>query len=785
MRTALVAFAAGCGLLQIQPALPDGTMLALCVLATCAFGAAGMRARTTAIRSASWLATGLLAGLSYAAACAQLRLADALPADLEGRDVEIVGVVASLPQTFERGVRFEFATERVLTAGAHVPARLQLAWYGGFSATGSAPDPRIHPGERWLLNVRLKRPHGSANPHGFDYEAWLLERGIRATGYVRPPRSETAPHLLSPFVWSVGALIDRAREHLRDRLQTALANHAHAGVIVALAIGDQRAIDTEDWQVFTRTGVGHLMSISGLHVTMIASMAGALAFMAWRRSEFLMLTLAAPRAAAVAGFATAFLYCMIAGFAVPAQRTLFMLGVAAWALWRGWFGSGLRVLAIALALVCVVDPWAPLSPGFWLSFGAVAILLLSASRFGPPASWYGSALNAQLAVTFGLVPLTLALFQQVSLAGPIANALAIPVVSFLVTPLAIAASVLPFDFVAQAAHAVLALLMTFLGWLSSFEWAIWQRAAPPLWTVALAVAGSVWLVVPIWWHWRALGAIWMMPLLAHSPPTPAHGDLWLSVLDVGQGLAVAARTSHHTLLVDTGPRYSPEADGGNRVVVPYLRGEGAGRLDGMILTHDDSDHTGGAASTLKALETGWVASSLPSQHPLTEDIASHRRCVAGTTWEWDGVQFEFLHPAIDIDVAGADLKDNAKSCVLSIRAHGKRVLLAADIEADVERQLLASGMSLASDLLVVPHHGSKTSSTEAFIDAVAPQAAVIAAGYRNRFRHPAPEIVQRYVRRGIMIYRTDDSGAITARVDADGMQLTRWRETRPRYWHGR
>ena len=785
MRTLLFAFAAGCGLLQVQSALPEGLHIALCVFAVACCAGVALRARRDAVRIVAWLVTGLAAGFAFAATFAHHRLADQLPEELEGRDVEVVGTVSSLPQFFARGVRFEFTVEQVITSGARVPTLLQLSWYGGFTAEARTPDPVIRPGERWLLNVRLKRPHGNANPHVFDYEAWLLEKGIRATGYVRPPRSESTPRLLAQFVWTPRNVIDRARERMRDRLQTTLADRPHGGVIVALAVGDQRAIDADDWQVFTRTGVGHLMSISGFHVTMIASLAAALAFMLWRRSEALMLALAAPRAAAVAGIAAAFLYCMIAGFAIPAQRTLFMLGVAAWALWRGWSGAGLRVLAIAIGLVCAIDPWAPLSPGFWLSFGAVAILMISAARFGGPRHWLREATNAQLAVTFGLLPLTLALFQQVSIAGPLANAVAIPVVSLVVTPLSIAASILPIDVVALAAHAVLEWLMLFLNWLSGFEWAIWQRAEPPVWMVLLAVAGAAWLVVPAWWQWRLLGLVWMLPLLAHEPTPLEPGNFRADVLDVGQGLAITVRTRNHSLLFDAGPQYSPEADGGNRVVVPFLRGEGVSRIDGMVLSHDDSDHTGGALSSRKALNPAWMASSLPSNHPLISGQGRHQRCTAGDTWQWDAVRFEFLHPPGDMDLSDARVKDNARSCVLAISAHGKRVLIAADIEADVERQLLASASALRSDVLVVPHHGSRTSSTGEFIDAVSPEAAVMAVGYRNRFRHPAADVVDRYAQRGIDIYRTDLDGAIGIHVDSAGLQIDRWRHVRKRYWQGR
>ena len=791
MRLVLAAFALGCGLVQVQASLPSITALtaiaAAAVATTVWVAPAGdaPRDRLAWRTGCAKLSCGLLAGFFWAAIFAHVRLADALPAHLEGRDVEVIGIVSSLPQHFERGVRFEFSPEQVLTAGAHLPARIQLAWYGGFTPDVDLPNPAVHAGERWQFNLRLRKPHGSANPHGFDYEAWLLERGIRATGYVRPPRSEAPQRRLATFVWTPGTLVHRAREAARTRLQLALADAPHGGVIVALAVGDQRAIDNDDWQLFTRTGVGHLMSISGLHVTMIASLGAFLAFAAWRRSERLMLALAAPRAAAVAGLLSAFAYCLIAGFAVPAQRTLFMLAVAAWSVWRGWFGSGTRVLAIALGAVCLIDPWAPLSPGFWLSFGAVAVLLLAGASLSARAHWLRTALVAQLAVTLGLIPLTLALFQQVSLAGPMANALAIPVISFVVTPLALLACLLPVDALALLAHWVLAQLMDYLGWLGAFDWAVWQRAAPPVWTVLLALAGIVWCLVPWPMHWRALGAVWMLPLLAHPADAPGTGDLWVTVLDVGQGLAVVARTANHTLVFDTGPQYSPEADGGNRVIVPYLRGEGVTRIDTMVVSHDDSDHTGGALSTLKAVTTGVLASPLPATHPVLAAANERRRCVAGDRWTWDAVNFEFLHPQRS-DYAGiARRKDNASSCVLAIRAHGRQVLLPADIERDVEARLVAADADLASETLLVPHHGSKTSSTAEFLDAVKPRAAIVAAGYRNRFRHPAAEILERYQQRDIRVLRTDQSGAVMLRMRAEGTAITTQRDLRPRYWHGR
>ncbi len=874
MRLVLICFAFGCTLLQAQALLPAWTLL---VAATCGaliltwagatlasggapaialtgsvtqgsavqtHGVMASQSQPLPLRTTAWLAAAaFLLGFAWAGATAHWRLHDALPTEWEGRDIDVIGVIASLPQPFERGVRFEFEVETRLSPGAVVPRHLLLAWYGGYGGDEINSVAPVHAGERWRLTVRLRKPHGNANPHGFDYEAWLLERGVRATGYVRPAartgaraalpsdaraggdagtaggtQASASNTRLEPFVWSIGTAVDRTRELIRARLLNALDDAPYAGVIVALAVGDQRAIDSADWELFARTGVSHLMSISGLHVTMIASLGAWLVFTLWRRSERLTLWLPAPKAAAAAGALTALLYCLLAGWGVPAQRTLYMLLVAAWALWRGWFGSGSRVLAIALGVVCVLDPWAPLSAGFWLSFGAVALLLLAGNTrnfsgagsslriasaggaSGQRGHWLAIAIRAQLAITLGLTPLTLALFGQVSLAGPLANALAIPLVSFVVTPLALAAAVVPFDTVATLGHWVTEWLMAYLEWLNGFEWAVWQRAEPPWWAVLLALLGASWCLIPWPLAWRLQGVVWMMPLVLLPAPKPAAGDLWLTVLDVGQGLAMVARTREHTLLYDTGPRYSPDADSGNRVVVPFLRGEGVNRLDGMVVTHDDIDHSGGARSVLRAVPTTWISSPLRATHPLLQSGVEHRACTAGQKWEWDGVVFEMLHPrAIDhlVDDTPATAtpappastarakRDNMMSCVLRISAQGRTALLTADIEADVEGLLVASGTPLHSDVMIAPHHGSKTSSTAAFLAAVNPQTIVIPVGYRNRFRHPAPEVLERYRTTGAHLLRTDADGAVTLHFTAAGVAAEAWRQRRARYWHAR
>src|SRR5512134_1953085 len=451
MRLSILCFVAGVWWLQQQPALPDaawGWAVAALGLAAAALrpADAAWRLARTALVNAGCLALGF----SWAAWYAQLRLADALPAEWEGRDIALVGVVATLPQAHERGARFEFDVERVLTPGAQVPERIVLSWWGSPALEGEpAGYPELGAGERWQLTVRLKRPRGTANPHGFDYEAWLLERNLRATGYVRPRAGaqQTASMVHEPRYW-----IERARSLARVRIQAALPGDPYAGVIMALAIGDQRAISPEQWQTFTRTGVNHLMSISGLHVTMVSGLVFALVYGLWRRVPRLVLALPAPKAAVLAGLAAAFLYALLAGYAAPAQRTVYMLAVVAIALWLGVIESASVVLCVALLAVVLIDPWAVLAPGFWLSFGAVAVILYVATGRVAQEHWLAAWGRVQLAVTLALIPTLLALFQQVSIVSPVANAVAIPVVSLIVAPLALIGAALPVDLILQCAH---------------------------------------------------------------------------------------------------------------------------------------------------------------------------------------------------------------------------------------------------------------------------------------------------------------------------------------------
>ena len=829
---ACIAFAGGAWWLQQQAALPEHaaaiTVVAIVALVFVAWSsrrvATGLRLRRIVVAIAAFAL-----GFGWSAWRAEQRLAESLPRALEGRDIVVTGIVASLPGLADRSVRFVFEVESVQSRDAArrplaIPSRLALAWYAPRDASSSAL-PDLRPGQRWRLAVRLKRPHGTANPATFDFEYWLLEDGLRATGYVRaqgavpldewsddassPDEPIVANRKLAEFVWSPGHLVERARAALRDRILDAFAGDRrvreaapYAGVLVALVVGDQRAIAQSDWVVFNRTGIGHLVSISGLHVSMLAALGAWLVFNAWKRRPRLVAHLAAQKAAALAGVSIALAYCLLAGFGLPAQRTLYMIATVAFALWTQRATSSSRVLAIALFIVIAIDPWAVLDAGFWLSFTAVGAIFYATSgrlrwrkargSFARVRRALRDALRVQWAVTLALVPLTMLFFQQVSLVSPLANAIAIPVVSFVVTPLALAGALVP-GLVGTGllwlAHAAMAGLARWLAWLGDASFAVWSGAAPSTWSFVAALIGVAWWLAPRGFGARWVGALWMVPLFAWPPDRPLPGTARLTAFDIGQGTAVLVETPSTNTLYDTGPQYGPDSDAGSRIVVPELRARGIARLDTLVVSHNDLDHSGGALSILAAVAVDETRSSLAATSAIVQSSRIHRPCLAGQAWSADGVRFAFLHPRerFDRDEPGkAAIKPNAKSCVLRIEVAGHAALLTGDIESPQEAALIErANASLASDVLIVPHHGSRTSSTDAFLDAVRPSIAIVQAGYLNRFGHPRPDVLARYAARDIAVQRNDRDGAITITMSTNGIVVDRYRDSHRRYWYDR
>ncbi len=763
------------------------------------------------------LACGL-AGLAAADAQAWWRLRQALPAALEGRDVEVTGVVATLPQGGPQGMRFVLEVDEdslpvLVAAHAAAPQRLALGWYAPWSGEGAAASrreepalPEVRAGERWRLTLRLRRPHGLLNPHGFDRELNLFEQGVRATGTVRRGERIQA---------EAGAPVQRWRQRVRDAIGAAVPDPRAAGVLAALAVGDQGAIDAEDWTVFRLTGVAHLMSISGLHVTMFAWLAAAAIGWTWRRSTRAMTWWPAPLAARWGGVGAALGYAVFAGWGVPAQRTVGMLAVVALLASSGRRWPWPWVLLAAAVAVTAWDPWALLQPGFWLSFMAVALLMISPAPRRPTAAEAAEAagrkqlrrrvrgagaalgraaregLRTQWVATWGLAPLSLVFFQQVSVVGLLANLVAIPLVTLLVTPLALLGVAWPGCWTLGAW--LVQQLSAGLAWLAAWPGAVWAVPAVPWWAQAAGLlAGGLWMA-------RLPGALRMLALPLVLPlawpgtasmSLPPEGRFEVLAADVGQGTAVLLRTRSHLLVFDAGPTYSRESDAGQRVLLPLLQALGHARIDRLVLSHRDTDHVGGALALLRGVPVGDLWSSIEPSHPVRAEAGQRgvaaRRCEAGQAWEWDGVRFEVLHPEA-ADYARS-LRPNAMSCVLRVSDGGgtATALLTGDIEKAQEAALVsAHGDGLASTLLLVPHHGSKTSSTPAFLAAVRPALAMVQAGYRNRFGHPAPAVLQRYAARGIPVRDSPACGAWRWRSDQPVASAGCERQLQQRYWHWR
>lgn len=710
-------------------------------------------------------------GFSWASLSAWQQLYPQLSPDLEGVPLQISGTVVSLPQREGRILRFVVAPDTAQDGeGTPVllPKHVRLAWYGKHS-------PQLHPGERWQLWVKLKRPWSLRNPGSFDYEEWLFQQGIRATGYVR--ESQVNQRL----IMAEGYPVLRLRDEIRRAIEDHLGAEPMAGIITALAIGERGAISDGQWDVLLASGTNHLVAISGLHVGLVAGLIYLLILRLWRFCPTCCERLAAPRAAALAAMLAALGYAALAGFSIPTQRALLMLAIVLGAVWWRRPSERSRVLLLALWAVTLFDPASILSPGFWLSFAAVAWILYGMwGRWDAKGIWWRWG-RVQLLVALGLLPLLLLFFQQGSLSAPLANLLAVPWVSLLVVPLTLIGVVL-LGVWSAAAGAVLQLATMLMGWLwPVLQWLSETIPILPLaasgWTAVPALIGLLWLLAPRGWPLRTMGVVLLLPLLLRPPDVPPEGSARLTLLDVGQGLAAVVQTHEHTLLFDTGPAYASGFDTGDAVVVPFLRHAGIGEVDSLVVSHGNNDHAGGAISVLEQMPVKQIltdaefAKSLPGATP----------CQRGQHWRWDGVEFRFLHPPPGV----SDSDENNHSCVLRVSVGGHALLLTADIETGAERTLLDGQEPLSADILLVPHHGSKSSSSAAFLDAVRPELALFSVGYRNRYGFPHQEVLERYRQRGIKIARTDAGGALQIELGEDDITpLRAWRQQSRRLWHG-
>ncbi len=693
---------------------------------------------------------------------------------LERQDVQVQGHIIHLPQRTDFGWRFDFVPSQLQWQQQSFPSfgTIRLNWYG-------EKLPTVSPQQTWQFTVRLKRVHSLLNPATVDYSSHLLQQRIRATGYIRPQGAQllnNPPHSFS---------IDNFRYSLRQKLHQALSALPSQGIFIALTLGERYFITDEQWQVLRHTGTAHLVAISGLHISLIALFVFWLTRLLWASLPSLVLRLPAPRIAACAAIVAALAYALLAGWSIPTQRAFIMVSIAASAHLFARQLSFSHLLSLALLGVLLWDPFAPLSAGFWLSFSAVAILwYFSRGRLWQQQSRWRHYIHqfsrTQWALMLGLAPLSLWIFGFISLGSFLANALAIPLIGFYI-PFALV-SVLAMlvwpplgIWCVQFLTAALDYLWWLLAWLSQTTWTTWQHAPPPMWALGFACIGVLILLLPKGMPSRWVGLVWLLPLLFASRPQPKQGEYWLTVLDVGQGLAVVVQTAQHTLVYDTGPAFRSGFNTGEAVVLPFLQAQGVQQIDTLLVSHEDTDHSGGAPALIDSLPVREVLTSAPKSFG---DVP-HRACAAGQQWQWDGVSFSIVHPATTWNG-----NDNDRSCVLKISNGQVSSLLTGDILARSERYLAHTNpQALAANILVVPHHGSASSSTPAFVQAVSPQWVLFSSGYLNRFGFPKPEIVARYQQLPeVQLFNTAADGALLLRV-GNTVKLETARKRERRFWH--
>lgn len=759
-------------------------------------------------------------GIIYSSFYAKQQLSFRLNDDLVGQNIVINGVVSSIPVADDKVQRFEFNVQshRTLSTSddqpsVNFPKKIRLSWYYGQA---------INAGEQWQLEVRLKPPHGFMNPGGFDYEAWLFQQGVHATGYVRKSSFNKLKQQSETTINSIRQSISRQIDAIhaeQDAVSPEGGEIRTSSLLKALAVGDKSAITNQQWRVLANTGTSHLMAISGLHI----GLASLFAYVLIRRMlpVAVMKRVPAQHVALTGGMVAALCYALIAGLSVPTQRAIIMLSVLSVMMLVRRNHRPVDALGFALVVVLLLDPLAVLSAGFWFSFSAVAVIFISLSSNSLAVEQGTDAVKSsfmktvllvlkrwvrlQLLISLFLLPLSLFMFQQVSLISPLVNLMLIPYVSFLVVPLVLLAIIFSFflPYVSQVLFMMAGSLLDFvwpvLSYVSALPYSLWVRGDVDVHQLLAATVMMLLLYFssqlsafyfrrinqPVnkyaCWSLRLAVCLIFIPVLMPAKEVIKPAEYKLTVLDVGQGSAAVIRTQNHVMVFDAGAKFSDRLNAGSGVVLPYLRSQGLYSLDRLVISHGDADHIGGAQAILDAHPEALVL----GQDIDNLQVKNKQLCISGTSWRWDGVDFSFLSPASGERPLTKSTRRNDHSCVLQVASTSGSVLFTGDIEKKSEQRLLDEyGEQLDSDILIVPHHGSDTSSSLPFINVVNPVLSVISVGYMNRYRLPSSKVMQRYDSAGRGYVRTDKTGALTVKLTADaGSGIEKYREKAGKYWH--
>jgi len=757
-------FFSGILLLQVFSTLPPRPWVAAVLLCSIVTGLTKFHGHRLLI--------AFLLGFAWSLWYAHSIAAFSLPSALEDRPVWIQGKIISLPRISPFYSSFIFRLETLQNKILPATTSIQVAW-------PHTPHTQTYPlqvGDEWRFPVRLQRIQSTHNPGGFDFEAWAFQHGIRAKATVL---ARDKPLLIGKHPFSYG--VTSLRQYIKNQALHYLPASSTSHWLLALMIGEHAGISQAQWEVLRNTGTNHLMAIAGLHLGFLAVFAHWMTVRLWRHPQ-LIIRLPTPQAAACASLLAVFIYSTLAGFSIPTQRALIMITVYLLATFYRRVLAPWQAWSLALLLVLLLNPLSVLTQSFWLSFATLALIIYSFSGRLAPRGWWWKWGRPQWVLALGLLPLSLWFFMQYSLVSFVANMLAIPWVGFLILPFCFLSVIFLLICPGLAVYSLLladkslALLWSLLTFLSHLSWATWQQALPYYGYLISATIGVLILLLPSGFPGRGLGMLWLLPAFIFKPPTPAWGELHFSLLDVGQGLSAVIQTEHHVLVFDAGSRRSAEADQGERVVLPYLHSQGISRVDMLVISHGDNDHSGGAQAILKQLPVSLIETSVPQLFSAWP--AAY--CVAGKSWDWDGVHFSFLHPGL------AQLNQgNDSSCVLRVSTEKNRILLPGDIEKAAENFLLADPSNdLAADVLVAPHHGSKTSGLRSFIGRVHPQYVLYAIGYHNRYHFPSATVAATYQELGSHPLDTASSGAIQFALRKEKLVLLDcYRISHKYYWN--